>query len=175
MLPICHTLDVMHVERNASSNVLKHVMGEKDTVAGRRDMEEAGKFQNLWLQRDGNACDYIMPAAPWVFSARERSEFINLVSETRAPTGYSATLTKHIGEQKLAGLKSHDHHCLLQQIMPVAVRNSLSHGTRLSIIRLGDLFHRICSKVINPAEMPTLQTFAAETLYLMELDFPPGF
>ena len=119
MLPIRHTLDVMHVERNVSSNVLKHVMGEKDTVAGRRDMEEAGKFQNLWLQRHGDAGDYLMPAAPWVFSPRERTEFINVVSETRVPTGYSAILTKHVGEQKLADLKSHDHRCLLQQIMLV--------------------------------------------------------
>lgn len=40
---------------------------------------------------------------------------------------------------------------------------------------MGDLFHRICAKVINPNEMEDLKTFAAETLCLVELNFPPGF
>ena len=59
--------------------------------------------------------------------------------------------------------------------MPVAVRHSLGRGPRLAIIRMGNLFHRICAKVINPAEMDSLKTFAAETLCLVELNFPPGF
>ena len=175
LLPIRHTLDVMHVERNVSNNILKHIMGEKDSVAGRRDMEEAGRFEQLWLQRDGEAGDYVMPAAPWVFTPAEKTEFLKLISHTRVPTGYSATLTKHIGEQKLAGLKSHDHHCLIQQVMPAAIRHSLSRGPRLAIIGLGNLFHRICSKVINPADMNDLKILAAETLCLVELNFPPGF
>lgn len=116
-----------------------------------------------------------MPRAPWVFSRQEKTDFIGLVSQTRVPTGYSSTLTKHVGESKLAGLKSHDHHCLLQQILPVAVRHSLGRGARVAIIRMGDLFHRICTKTVNPAEIQGLKTFAAETLCLFELSFPPGF
>ena len=165
----------MHVERNVSSNILKHIMGEKDTPAGRRDMEEAGVFPHLWLQREGDVGDYIMPRAPWVFSAQEKAAFLRTVSQTRVPSGYSSTLTKHVGELKLAGLKSHDHHCLLQQVLPVAIRHSLGRGPPLAIIGMVDLFHRICSKVLNPAEMQDLKTFAAEILCLFELHFPPGF
>ena len=98
-----------------------------------------------------------------------------MISQTRVTSGYSSTLTKHMGEKSLARLKSHDHHCVLQQVMPVAIRHSLSRGTRLAIIRMGDLFHRICAMVINPGEMEELKTFAAKTLCLVELNFLPGF
>jgi hypothetical protein len=33
-------LDPMHIERNILANLLNHLMGEKDTLAMRRDMEE---------------------------------------------------------------------------------------------------------------------------------------
>ena len=49
LLPIRHTLDVMHVERNVSNNILKHIMDEKNIPAGRRDMDESGIFPHLWL------------------------------------------------------------------------------------------------------------------------------
>jgi hypothetical protein len=38
-LPICNTLDVMHVERNVSDNLLSHLFGERDMVEVRKDME----------------------------------------------------------------------------------------------------------------------------------------
>ena len=104
----------MHVERNVSNNILKHVMEEKDSPAERHDMEEAGLFPRLSLQREGETRDYIMPHAPSMLTARETSDFVSLIIETRVPTCYSSTLTKHVGEHKLAGLKSHDHYCLVQ-------------------------------------------------------------
>ena len=46
-LPIWHTLDPMHIERNFSANILKHLFGEKDTVATRRDMEDVNWMLDL--------------------------------------------------------------------------------------------------------------------------------
>lgn len=54
----------MHVERNVSNNILRHVMGEKDSPAGRRDMEEAGVFPDLWLHREGPRRDRRLRHAP---------------------------------------------------------------------------------------------------------------
>ena len=75
----------------------------------------------------------------------------------------------------MAGLKSHDHHILIQQVLPAACRNLLSRGVRETIIRLGNLFEKICSKVIRVASIPALKTYAAETFCLLEIHFPPGF
>lgn len=169
-----NTLDVMHIERNVSDNILRHLFGEKDSLATRQDMEEVGRMEHLHLQPgpDGN---YIKPRAAYVFTAQERKQFLHLVSTTKVPTGYSSTLTKHIGESRLAGLKSHDHHILIQQILPASVRNLLSRGVRETIIRVGNLFQRICAKTIKVDSIPALRTYAAETLCLIEIHFPPGF
>ena len=173
-MPIRNTLDVMHIERNVSDNIMKHLFGEKDTTATRLDMAQSGKMSALHL-RVGNAGTYIKPKAPYVFTESERNSFVSLVSSTKVPSGYSSTLTKHVGERRLQGLKSHDHHILLQQILPAAIRNSLSRGVRETIIRLGNLFQRICAKVIRINEIESLRTYAAEVLCLLEVNFPPGF
>ena len=173
-LPVRNTLDVMHIERNVSDNILRHLFGEKDTLATRQDMVEAGKMAHLHLQ-PGPGGNYIKPKAPYVFTEEERSTFLRLVSNTKVPTGYSSTLTKHIGETRLGGLKSHDHHVLIEQILPAAVRTLLSRGVRETVIRVGNLFQRICAKTVRVDSIPELRTYAAETLCLLEIHFPPGF
>lgn len=173
-LPIRNTLDVMHIERNVSDNLLRHLFGDSDTLETRRDMEQAGKMHHLHL-RLGPSGNYIKPKAPYTFSESEKSDFLSRVSGTRVPSGFSSTLTKHIGEKRLMGLKSHDHHILIQQILPASVRNSLTRGVRETIIRLGNLFQRICAKVIRLSEIQPLRTCAAEVLCLLEVHFPPGF
>lgn len=108
-----HTLDAMHIERNVSANILKHLSGEKDTLACRRDMEECGATPHLWLRRLPGCSNYLKPRAPYVFTNAEKDDFQKRVSSTQTPTGFSATLTKHVGEKSLGGLKSHDHHILV--------------------------------------------------------------
>lgn len=167
-------LDVMHIEQNVSDNILSHLFGEKDSVATRQDMEEVGRMEHLHLQPlpGGN---YSKPRAPYVFTTEERNTFLHLVSTTKVPSGYSSTLTKHVEQNRLAGLKSHDHHILIEQILPAAVRTLLSRGVRETIIRLGNLFQRICSKTIKVDSIPALRTYAAETICLLKIHFPPGF
>ena len=178
-LPIRNTLDVMHVERNISDNIMRHLFGEKDSTALRRDLEEEVHYgrvdprQSLRLQETVGG--YSKPRAPFVFSERERSTFMDIISGTKVPSGYSSTLIKHLGEKKLAGMKSHDHHVLLQQILPSAVRHLLQKGPRNAIIRVGNCFQRICSKVIKRSEIASLREYVAETCCQLEIWFPPGF
>ena len=51
----------------------------------------------------------------------------------------------------------------------------MDSGPRQSIIRLVRLFTMICKKVINGADLERLQQYAAETMFLMEIWFPPSF
>ena len=69
-LPIMHALDAMHIERNISNNMLKHIFSEEDTPAIRRDMEAAGKFSHLHLK------DVL---------TEEKVEFLVLIFGTRVP------------------------------------------------------------------------------------------
>jgi hypothetical protein len=96
-----------------SANVLKHLSGEKDTLTVRRDMQEVGATPHLWLRSIPGSSNFIKPKAPYIFTALENSDFLQRVASTKTPIGFSSTLSKHMGEKRLASTKSHDHHVLL--------------------------------------------------------------
>jgi len=58
-----------------------------------------------------------------------------------------------VNDLKLIGLKSHDCHMLMQQLLPVAVRGILPEKVRLALTRLCFFFNAICSKVIDPQQL----------------------
>jgi hypothetical protein len=64
---------------------------------------------------------------------------------------------------------------MIQQVLPAAIRNMLDKEVREIVIKVGHLFQLLCAKVIDPAKTKDLETFAAEALCLLELNFPPGF
>ena len=55
-----------------------------------------------------------------------------------------------VNDLKLVGLKSHNYHVLMQQLLVVAIRGILPDKVRVSITRLFFFFSAICSKVIDP-------------------------
>jgi hypothetical protein len=58
-------------------------------------------------------------------------------------------------------MKSHDHHVMIQQILPAYVRNILLPSVRPTIIRLSKCFQKICMKVVNPNDIPFLKVYVA--------------
>jgi hypothetical protein len=97
------------------------------------------------------------------------------MGEISIPTCYSARIGLRVRERKLQGLKSHDYHVIMQQLLPVIVWGFLQPGPRDAIIRLGHTFHRLCVKAIDPNELPALRIYAIETLCLLKKWFPPSF
>ena len=168
-LPIRHLLDVMHIERNICDSLLKLLFGSKDTAASRRDMEEERIREHLWIRRGpvvgGN---FFKPAAPYVLTKDEQKIFLEQLASISVPTGYCGPMTKHILGNRLGNMKSHDFHIFLQFILPVCLRHLMHSGPRQAIIRLARLFTMICKKVINAAELESLQLYASETMCLME-------
>jgi hypothetical protein len=51
----------------------------------------------------------------------------------------------------------------------------VNKGIRETIIKLGHMFQGFCARVIDPNKIRELETCIAETFYLLELNFPPGF
>ena len=174
-MPARHVLDVMHIEKNIAESVLKFLFGEKDSMDLRRDMEQMGVRRELWLRPKPNRLTFVKPPAPYVFSDAEKGLFIEEVSAIRTPTGYGSALEKHLRKSKFTGLKSHDYHCLIQQIIPAVCRNLLQPLQRTTLIRLGKSFNRICARVVDKADMAALRLYVAETLCFLEVCFPPSF
>jgi hypothetical protein len=119
--------------------------------------------------------NFVKPMATYVFNSNETHEFLELVSSIRAPTNYVVVFKKHVARRRLTAMKSHDHHVMIQQILPACIRNILLPGVRQTIIRLSKCFQKICMKVVNPDDIPSLKVYVAETLSMLEMWFPLGF
>ena len=139
-------------------------------------MEEEHIRQHLWVRRGpivgGN---YFKPAAPYVLTKEEQRIFLEQLKGITVPTGYCGPIKKHILQNRIGNMKSHDFHIFFQFLLPVCLRHLMACGPRQAIIRLSRLFTMICKKVINVAELERIQHYAAETMCLMEIWFPPSF
>ena len=69
----------------------------------------------------------------------------------KVPHGYSSNISKLVSmdDLKVTGMKSHDYHVLMQQLLPVAIRGVLEDDARKTLARLCKLLNAICSKVID--------------------------
>jgi hypothetical protein len=75
---------------------------------------------------------------------------------------------------KLRGLKTHDYHFIIENILPIVVNISiLANGPRLEIIRLGLILKRMSLHVLDPSNFVSLRQEVVEVLCLLEHEFPP--
>jgi hypothetical protein len=116
-----------------------------------------------------------MPDAPYVLSATEKCEFFEILRSIRTPSCYVSNLHSRITNGKLRGLKSHDYHILLQQILHVCLRNIGDEKVVGAMVRLSRLFQRLCSKVVDKATEIPFMVDAVETLCQLEKVLPPSF
>lgn len=166
----------MHCEMNLAKNFLKTISGKKDSVKVRRDLQRRNIRPHLWLTPNPkNPAKMLKPAAPYVLTDAEFESFVGCIESLKTPTGYSSDLGKHLRKKNFGGLKSHDYHVLMQQIMPLALRDLMQPGPRMAVMRMSKVFRRICTKVYNPADFPSLQADVAESMALLEMEFPPSF
>ncbi len=174
--PRKHTIDVMHIEKNICDSLLKFLSGEKDSNAVRNDMQARGIRPNLWLQpQQGNPNVVLKYHAPYVCTPPEWNTFLSRLSAVRVPTGYAGAFAKHVRENKLGSMKTHDFHVMMQQVMVVCLRGLMQKPIRRIIFRLSDVFSQICAKVWDPTRVPQLKEDVAHLLCDFEVYFPPAF
>jgi hypothetical protein len=83
------------------------------------------------------------------------------------PTHYVNSLKKLIHEDgDLKGMKSHDFHLMMQDILLLCMRDLMSKGCRIAIIRLCHVFKKLCAKILDPTTMGELKKDVAMTLML---------
>jgi len=166
----------MHCEKNVCDNILKTLLGEKDNAATRVDMEQRGIRPHLWLQPHGITGDrFWLPDSPYILSNADKKEFLETLRSVRTPSQYVSALYTKINDGKLLGLKSHNYHVLLQQILPTCLRNVGDKRVVRAIMRLSRVFQKLCMKVINPNSKAQLMVDVPETLATLETEFPPFF
>ncbi|XP_013679651.1 uncharacterized protein LOC106384195 [Brassica napus] len=74
----------------------------------------------------------------------------------------------------IGGMKSHDHHVLMQNLLPVALRGLLPKGPRIAVTRICNFFNRLCQHILDPEMLLALETEIVETMCQLERFFPPA-
>lgn len=133
-----------------------------------------GIRSNLHIQLRGKRT-YLLHAAFWL-SKDEKKRFCKRLARFRGPDGYCANISNCVSVDPpvIGGLKSHDHHVLLQNLLPVALRGLLPKRPRVAISRLGHYFNRLCQRVIDPEKLISLEYELVETMCQLERQFPPS-
>ena len=142
-------------------------------AAVQSDMTHAGISPLLHMRRQTSQNVYLKPHAPYTLKRKEIPKFMRRLAATKTPTNFlSSNFGGRISGQKLVGLKSHDHHQLLHQIIAATIRGFLHPGARNAVIRLGYCFQCICSRAVNPDDIQSLHRYVSETLCLLEVWSP---
>lgn len=176
-----HNLDVMHIEKNVCDNfvgTLLNVSGKtKDNLKARLDLEELGIRPELHPQLD-NKGNKVMPDAPFTMSRDQKEILCSVIQNLRTPDGFASNLSRcvDVKECKLSGLKSHDCHVLIEEILPIALRSCYpSKDVMKIVVDLASFFKGLCSTVLDTSELDKLQERIVRILCDMERVFIPSF
>ncbi|KAL9666224.1 hypothetical protein QQ045_000548 [Rhodiola kirilowii] len=84
----------------------------------------------------------------------------------KVPYGFSSNIASLVSmkDLRLNGLKSHNYHTLIQQLLPIALRGILPPKVRAAEQRLCVIFSSLCAKVVDPIELDRLQEQVVVTL-----------
>ncbi|XP_075665463.1 uncharacterized protein LOC142635141 [Castanea sativa] len=177
---LCHNIDVMHTKKNVTDNIMATLLDlagkTKDTYRARLDLKAMGIRSELHLVHKG--VDKVeMPVACYNMTTSEKHGFLQVLKDVRVPDGYASNISRrvHLKERRISGLKSHDDHILIQQLLPIALRRSLPSQVIRPLIKLSCYFHEICSKTLTVLVLENLGKDIAATLCKLEKIFPPSF
>ncbi|XP_057723796.1 uncharacterized protein LOC130939727 [Arachis stenosperma] len=171
-----HNLDVMHIEKNVCDNVLYTLLNEtgrsKDNLKARKDLKEMGIRKDLWPDENRRYHPSL-----FTMSNSMKDIFLRTIKNIRVPDGLSSNISRCVDlkQRKLSGLKSHDCHVLMQQLLPIAIRNVLPDKVTAVLIELSSFFQQLCSKSLSLIELEKLQPRIILTLCHLEMLFPPSF
>jgi hypothetical protein len=168
----------MHVEKNVCESIigtLLNIKGKsKDGLNSRKDLEEMGIRKELHPKKMESKM--YLPPAPHTLTDSEKATFYYRLRNLKVPDGYSSNIGNCFAkDDKLSGLKSHDCHVLMQQLLSVALRGILPKGPRNAILRLCSFFNDICQRVLDRDILESLENEVVETLCMLERFFPPSF
>ena len=147
----------------------------KDGIKCRQDLVNMGIRHQLHPQPQGRRT--YLPLACYTMSTKEKKHFCHFLKNVKVPQGYSSIIKSlgSVADLKLVGLKSHDCHVLMQQLLPVAICGILPEKVRVAITRLCFFFNAICSKVVEPKHLDDLENQAAIILCELDMYFPSWF
>ena len=140
------------------------------------DLEEANIRPELHAVPGGARGTLLIPRASYILSGAEKVVFTNIIRGLKTPSNYVGQLSKKITEDgELQGMKSHDYHILMQQILPLCLRMLLPKDVRIAIIRICKVFVRLYMKSVDPSCMIDLFDETTVTMCMLERSYHQHF
>ncbi|WCJ39870.1 hypothetical protein M5689_020822 [Euphorbia peplus] len=176
---LCHNIDVMHTEKNICDNIIGTLLDiegkTKDGLNARRDLKELGIRSDLHPTCTNGKWSW--PAASYNLSLEEKRKVCKFLKTVKVPDGYSSNISRCVNLKgcKISGLKSHDSHILLEQLLPLAIRGVVPNDVYNAITELCIYFRELCSKVLRKDVLERLELQIPITLCKLEKIFPPAF
>ncbi|XP_016490283.2 uncharacterized protein LOC107810065 [Nicotiana tabacum] len=177
-----HNLDFMHIEKNICDNIIYTLLHDKskskDNINARKDLREIGIRRDLWLDDSGK---YHLAVFSLMTDNKKKLDtkklFITTLKNIKVPDGYSSNISSCVDlvQKKIFGLKSHDCHIILEQLLPLVIRNVLPNHVVAVLVDFCSFFIALSSKTLNVSELDKLQERIESTLCHLEILFPPAF
>jgi hypothetical protein len=101
--------------------------------------------------------------------------FFKLMGDARFPEGHASNFEHIVENGKLTGLKSHDCHIIMQELLPLATSRTLPAFVTKPLMGICNYFKQIYSKVVDVKEMQRLEEQIPEIMCQLEMIFPPAF
>ncbi|KAL0395147.1 UNVERIFIED_CONTAM: hypothetical protein Slati_4480900 [Sesamum latifolium] len=116
----------------------------KDNLHAHRELAKLGvrKPLHAFKRPSGTWC---LPSGPCNMALHEKDVFCKVLKSIRALDGYTSNISKCVQVEKrtLWGLKSHDNHVLMQNLLPIAVRKALPKHVVDVLIELSTFFRKL--------------------------------
>ena len=195
-----HSLDVMHITKNVTESLVGTLCNSeksKDGTKARYDLKCLGIRKELQApDSDGDDDDdddqtegtqrlrkrakknaVLLPAACFTMSPEELEQFFRCLLGVKVPHGYSGKISRYldVAKKRFTGMKSHDCHVLMTQILPVAIRGIMDEHVRDTLFGLCNFFDVITRKSIGVRQLKMLQEEIVVILCELEIYFPPAF
>jgi len=158
-----HCLDVMHITKNVCESLLGTLLNmperTKDGSKARSDLEKLGIRTELQRDRELPSIDeseemegrnakrvkqndYYCPPSCFTLSPKELEQFFKCLLGIKVPFGYSGQIPRYLDPKKhcFSGMKSHDCHVMMTQILPVAMRGIMEKHIRDTLTGLCNFF-----------------------------------
>ena len=177
---IRHNLDVLHIKKNVMDNIIGTLLDmkgkTKDNLKAWNDLRKMGLRSKLHLVTKNNGKTY-MPAACHTMSNVNKSNFLKVLKNVRWPDEYASNVSRcvKLKECTIVGLKSHDNHILMQQLLPTVLCVSLPNKVVRPLIELSAFFRGICSKTLTVEDLNQHENDIPIILCKLKQIFSPSF
>ncbi|XP_026400660.1 uncharacterized protein LOC113296573 [Papaver somniferum] len=176
-----HNLDVTHTEKNVCDSVIGTLLDmdkkAKDGLKARLDLQLLNLRPELHPIMTANGKKFFLPNACYFMDNAKKEMFLSVLKNLKTLDGYSSLIARCVNmkQRKIFGLKSHDSHVIMQQLLLLAIRKTLPDRVSSVLIELSSFFQELCSKNSRPKDFKELEKRIALILCNLEKIFPPAF